>query len=166
MIEINLDSQNRKKNKIVIDGEDICQKYQITGFNIKYEAEKVFPILSVDIWDEMKLISDGQEMIINKKCIGNNHIWIYKKEDKITTSSIDIADLINSVEYSNYSDSIPEQLYIEINLDKLKNHANIFNDYFQVGRKIEVFNNNNLQYSGIIKEIALFDVLHITAIMN
>lgn len=58
MIEINLDSTDRSKNNIIIDGEDICKKYKITGFNLDYNASEI-PIISLKIWDEnIKINSD------------------------------------------------------------------------------------------------------------
>lgn len=58
MIEINLDSTDRRNNKIIIDGEDICKKYKVTGFNLEYNASEL-PILSLKIFDDnIKINSD------------------------------------------------------------------------------------------------------------
>lgn len=69
MIEINLDSKDSRKNSIVIDGENICKKYKITGFNLEYNASEL-PILSLKIFDDnIKINSDSEKIVVENEVI-------------------------------------------------------------------------------------------------
>jgi hypothetical protein len=66
MIEINLDSMKASNNKIVIDGENICEKYKVTGFSLDYEAQEL-PILVLKIFDDnIKITGDIADIIRDK----------------------------------------------------------------------------------------------------
>jgi hypothetical protein len=66
MIEINLDSMNASNNKMIIDGENIFEKYKVTGFSLDYEAQE-FPILILKIFDDnIKITGDIADIIRDK----------------------------------------------------------------------------------------------------
>jgi hypothetical protein len=164
MIEINLDSTNRKNNKIIINGEDICEKYKVTGFNLKCDGSFIFPILTIDILDEdIKLISDKEEIAINKSFKCDNVFWIKINEE----SFMDIAEFIKNIEYGDWERNMPKQLNLTIDFKKFKNDLISRDISFEIGQEVESYINKTLYYSGKVNKISLSnedELLYITCI--
>jgi hypothetical protein len=164
MIEINLDSKDRKNNKIIIDGENICQKYKVTGFNLKSDSDYNFcvPILTVDIWDDdIKVISDKDETIINKRYICDNAFYVIKSDNCWG----DISEFITSIQYDNFEEGKPQQVKVAIDYRKFKTNKDISFLTLEIGEKIQICSDYKLQYNGLIMKLTVptnEDLIYIT----